>query len=764
VSDRQFLPRFQMLLATRWSACLRIFTFYFLLFTCSTFYFLLLPSAAAQLNDQYEQAVKAAAHKVAPSVVQIQTQGGSDMVVTSPKGPVFRKALGPTTGVIVDSDGYIISSAFNFSNNPALIVVAVPGSTELMVAKRIATDKSRMLTLLKVDKTGLPVPAFVPNKELRVGQSAIALGRTLDLKTEDASREHPPSVSYGIISALGRVWGKAIQTDAKISPINYGGPLVDITGRVQGIIIPASPTGDDVTAGFEWYDSGIGFAIPMEDVMALVSRLKKGKDLEKAVLGVQMKGLDKFGALPEITAVAPASAAEVAGLKAGDIVTEIDGKPVVNQAQLLHRLGPKYVGDNISLKVRRGEEVIAVDKLDLIALVTQAYQHPFLGILPLRDDPRLGVEIRYVYPNSPAEAAGLKAGDRIVRYTMQKVAPPPELDKDIDGKKQKGKKGAKDKDKSKETIVGQFKGDRRGYEELADFLNLLTPGTEITLGVVGKDGAAKGDMVVKLAAMPGSGPNQEDVLPDQLPAVASAKKAIEPLERNAAIKQPPMPPQEKGAAEAAKNQKPETGFLRRTSTAGDRKYWLYVPSDYNPQISYALVVWLHLPGSFSDDDNDKVTDRWEDFCKDNHIILAGPITEQEGGWTPSDNDLVLEAVRDATTHYTIDKNRIVAHGAGNGGQMAFNLAFRVREVFRGAATLGAVLTEPLENIPEQRLAFYVATGDRDPVVKAIAETRQKLVNQRFPVLYRVFLNRGREYLDDRAFEELVRWIDALDRL
>jgi serine protease Do len=534
---------------------------------------------------------------------------------------------------------------------------------------------------------------------------------------------------------------------------------VDIAGRVQGIIIPASPTGDDVTAGFEWYDSGIGFAIPMEDVIALVPRLKKGKDLEKAVLGVQMKGLDKFGAAPEITAVAPGSAAEIAGLKAGDVVTEIDGKPVVNQAQLLHRLGPKYVGDNISLKVRRGKEEIAVAKLDLIALVSQAYQHPFLGILPIRDDPKLGVEIRYVYPDSPAEAAGLKAGDRIVRYTTKKDAPPPELDKDINNKKQKGKKAAKDK------VVAQFNGDRRGYEELADFLNLLTPGTEITLGVIGKDGTAKNDAVVKLAAMPGSSPGKDDILPDQLPEVASAKKALDALERNTPIKQPPVPPQGKGAGgEAAQNQKPETGFLRRTSTAGDRKYWLYVPSDYNPQISYALVVWLHLPGSFSDDDNDKVTDRWEDFCKENHIILAGPITEQEGGWTPSDTDLVLEAVRDATTHYTIDKNRIVAHGAGNGGQMAFNLAFRAREVFRGAATLGAVMTEPLENVPEQRVAFYVAAGDRDPVIKAIAETRQKLVNNRFPVLYRVFLNRGREYLDDRAFVEMVRWIDALDRM
>ena len=89
--------------------------------------------------------------KVTPSVVQIVTQGGADMVVTTPKGPVFRKALGPTTGVIVTADGYIISSAFNFLNSPTTILVAIQGRAEPLVAKKVATDQSRMLTLLKVD-------------------------------------------------------------------------------------------------------------------------------------------------------------------------------------------------------------------------------------------------------------------------------------------------------------------------------------------------------------------------------------------------------------------------------------------------------------------------------------------------------------------------------------------------------------------------------------------------------------------------------------
>src|SRR6185436_10825679 len=109
-----------------------------------------------------------------------------------------------------------------------------------------------------------------------------------------------------------------IQTDAKISPVNYGGPLVDLQGRIQGILIPASPQGDDVTAGFEWYDSGIGFAIPMEDVLASLPRLKQGKDLEKGIVGVRFKGNDMYSVQPEVQLVSKGSPADKAGMKVGD--------------------------------------------------------------------------------------------------------------------------------------------------------------------------------------------------------------------------------------------------------------------------------------------------------------------------------------------------------------------------------------------------------------------------------------------------------------
>src|SRR5206468_8293978 len=138
--------------------------------------------------------------------------------------------------------------------------------------------------------------------------------------------------------ALGRIWGKAIQTDAKVSPLNYGGPLVDLQGRVMGVLVPASPRGQDETAGVEWYDSGIGFAIPLEDINAVLPRLKEGQDLKKGLLGVTLQSTDIYGATPVVGSIAPDSSAAKAGIKGGDVIVEIDGHKVVRQAQILHLL------------------------------------------------------------------------------------------------------------------------------------------------------------------------------------------------------------------------------------------------------------------------------------------------------------------------------------------------------------------------------------------------------------------------------------------
>jgi serine protease Do len=701
------------------------------------------PAVRAQdANDLLEQAMKVAVAKVSPSVVQIITQGGADMVVTGPRGPAFRKALGPTTGLIVSADGYVVSSAFNFVNNPTVILISVPGQTEPYVAKRIATDRARMITLLKIEASKLPVPIAVPRKELHVGQWAIALGRTLDLK-----RAGMPSVSVGIISALERVWGRALQTDAKVSPLNYGGPLIDIQGRVQGVLVPASPQGEGETAGFEWYDSGIGFAIPLDDINAVLPRLKEGKDLYKGILGIRLKSPDIYGAAPVVGEVTSDSGAAKAGIKPGDTVVELEGKPVVRMAQILHILGPKYEGEKVSLKYKRGDKVIAAKDLVLVSVLKE-YAHPFLGILPMRDDAKLGVEVRFVYPKSAAERAGLKPGDRIVKVGVG------------------------------EAPLQPFSGQKSGRGELFDLLNSLTPGTEIKIEVVRADKRTE-TLTVTLDPMPGT--VADDAIPAKLPENASKKQALAPLEigkpkvKDLKAKFPKIkggdkkpaaePKAEPAKADAAKSEPKEKapmGMVKRVTGNGN-KYWIYVPEDYDPNISYAVVLWLHPPGKHKDDDIDNFADVWSDYCKDEHIILVMPVSDSESGWVPSDSDFILEALRDVFGHYTIDRQRVVAHGLGVGGQMALYLGFHARDMIRGVATTGAVATQVKDNHANQRLAFYISGGERDPLIKSIAESKTKLAERKFPVFYRAIPDRGREYFEGPVIRELVRWIDCLDR-
>lgn len=380
--------------------------------------------AEETLEELEERAMQAAVAKVSPSVVRIETFGGLEKVDKLVVG------TGPTTGLVVSSDGYIVSSAFNFVQQPASILVSLPGGKRA-AAQIVARDRSRMIVLLKI-KTEEPlvVPAAVPRSEMTVGQWTIAIGRTFEADQLN--------MSVGVMSATNRVWGKAVQTDAKISPGNYGGPLVDIRGRVLGVLAPLSPQAKGELAGAEWYDSGIGFAVPLDDINRRLDTLKSGKDLHEGLLGVSLKGTDIYDDPAEIAACPANTPAAKAGLKPGDKIVEIDGAQIERQAQLRHALGARYAGDTVRVAALRGSERIeaSIELTDKI----EPFQHPFLGVLPARDSKAGGVSIRYVYPGSPAAGLGIVAGDRITDLsgkpikdagTLQDVVATQELKKKV---------------------------------------------------------------------------------------------------------------------------------------------------------------------------------------------------------------------------------------------------------------------------------------------------------------------------------------------
>lgn len=367
---------------------------------------------APHLEILEERAFKQAAAFVNPSIVRIETVGGQDRVGKLITG------TGPTSGVIVSRDGLIISSAFNFIGKPSSILITLPDGRRFP-AQNVATDHLKMLTLLKIDAQNLPVPLAIPESEIQVGMWSIALGRTFELDQ--------PSISVGIVSALERIWGKAIQTDAKISPVNYGGPLVDINGRVMGILVPLSPGASAETAGVEWYDSGIGFAIPMSDVLKVIPRLNSGKDLYPGLLGITLSGQGDLSADMQLDRVRYGSPAQEAGVKAGDTLTQLDGNAVAMHSEVKQVLMNKYAGDAVSLVVKREG---APEPLSFKATMVEKlvpFESGFLGILPQRtsiDQVETGVGIRFVFSKSAAEESGLKSGDRILEFNQQKVSDP----------------------------------------------------------------------------------------------------------------------------------------------------------------------------------------------------------------------------------------------------------------------------------------------------------------------------------------------------
>ena len=293
------------------------------------------------------KAFRAAAKKVQPSLVTIEGFGGLAAGSGQTKG-IHSPGEGPTTGLIISSDGYIITSTFNFIRKPPIIAVRLP-SGERKIAKLLGRDETRRICLLKVDGvSGLAVPEMAPREEFAVGQWAVALG----IGYGDAE----PALTAGIISATSRIGTKAVQTDANLSPANYGGPLIDLDGRVIGICVPLSPGGQQEGAGSEWYDSGIGFAVPLAGLDKIIVAMKEGKTLQRAFLGVQSQptGTPPSGAT--IVSVVPDFPAAKAGLAKDDKLLAIDGVEIMDVTHLSSLIARYVAGDKVELTYQRGEE------------------------------------------------------------------------------------------------------------------------------------------------------------------------------------------------------------------------------------------------------------------------------------------------------------------------------------------------------------------------------------------------------------------------
>lgn len=274
--------------------------------------------------------------------------------------PQKREQKSGGSGVIISTDGYIVT------NNHV-----VDGATKLRVklndgrvfdAKIIGKDPTTDVALIKVEAEELPIIKFGSSDNLRLGEWVLAIGSPFDLQS---------TITAGIVSAKARQLDvipnefrieSFIQTDAAVNPGNSGGALVNARGELVGInTVIKSSTGSYI---------GYSFAVPESIVRKVVNDLREYGIVQRALLGISYRYIDQdfidqFGKDTGITevggvyvaAVSEGGSASEAGLRKGDVITEIDGVKITAPTTLTEQIGKHRPNDKISLVVKRGEKV-----------------------------------------------------------------------------------------------------------------------------------------------------------------------------------------------------------------------------------------------------------------------------------------------------------------------------------------------------------------------------------------------------------------------
>lgn len=358
-----------------------------------------------------ERAFQAAVAAVAPAVVRIEPLAVSAVVATRE----LRPGAGPSTGTIV-APGRVLTTDFAIPDDvtESLVVLADGGRR---VASVLGRERSRGLVLLAVaDLPATPPLEPAARADLAPGQWAIAVGRGWTATA--------PTVAVGILSATNRAWGRAVQTDAAVSPMNYGGPLVDLEGRVIGVLTPLPADTAGLTEGTELYDAGIGFAVPLEDVLAVLPRLERGETLVPGMLGIAYRSQDPINGQPIVGSVRPGSPAATAGLEPGDRLVAIDGRPVARIADAKQTIIPRYAGDRISIVLARETAGEPLQELTVEATLVDrlpSWRRAVIGAAPTDNAPPVpgGIELGWIWPGGPADLAGLESGDIVTAVATQ---------------------------------------------------------------------------------------------------------------------------------------------------------------------------------------------------------------------------------------------------------------------------------------------------------------------------------------------------------
>jgi serine protease DegQ len=266
----------------------------------------------------------------------------------------YRRPSGVASGLLLDGEGRILTSRYNVLGKLKAIEATL-ASGRRAPARLVAQSTLDDLALVALDG-GLPagVEALPPLEwsaagGIETGRMVLALGCAPDA-------EHP-TVTLGIVSAPGRNFGRALQTDAPLNYGNVGGPLVDLDGRVLGI---------SGFVGHTWphwgLNSGIGFATRADAIQRCLPILLSSRDVHRPLLGVTSRGGEGDDGEPgaRVTSVSEGSAAAAAGIRRDDRLLELDGVALRSSGHLRVLLLDRRPGDVVRVKLRRGSEYFEV--------------------------------------------------------------------------------------------------------------------------------------------------------------------------------------------------------------------------------------------------------------------------------------------------------------------------------------------------------------------------------------------------------------------
>ncbi len=337
-----------------------------------------------------------------------------------------RQSLG--SGVIIDAQkGYILTNSHVIANADKITVTL--HDKRHFEAKIVGTDPEADLAVVQIEAKNLYELEMADSSTLQVGDFVVAIGNPFGLEQ---------TVTSGIISALGRSglgiegYENFIQTDASINPGNSGGALVDLNGKLIGINTAIIGAGGSV---------GIGFAIPSDMAHEIMTQLIQYGEVHRGRLGVTAQdlthelaealGIEGYSGVV-ISQVGKDTPAEKGGLKVGDVVTTVNGKPVKKASQLRNAIGLLRVGSKVEIGIirngKRKSVSILIEEPKHAKAESTGLGKQLMGAILGKIDPghplygRVeGVQIIGIESGSPAAKKGLRVGDIITSVNRQPV-------------------------------------------------------------------------------------------------------------------------------------------------------------------------------------------------------------------------------------------------------------------------------------------------------------------------------------------------------